>query len=164
MTVMNELLNQPILKMGRAYSICWIMFGKSFIEKDFYGEEVKKGEFSLHLQGSWRIIDTKNSIIKVASGDMYVPNSETEWSEDFDWDIQGNNLLDEKTKDLFQEDSSVYVKNITISEIGDLTILFSNMFVLECFIDGSTDQECWRFFKHGAEKHLVYYGNGHEFA
>jgi len=163
MTEINELLNQPVTKIGRASNLCWMMFGETFIEKDIFGKEVEKGEFSLHLQCPWRIRDTINSVIKLASGDMYEPNSNMEWSENFEWDIQGNNLFDEKVKNLFPKDIPVYVKSAAVLENGDLTILFSNMFVLECFINISTAQECWRFFKCGDKEHLVVCGNGYEF-
>lgn len=163
MDFVDILIGQPITKMGRTSNLCWIFFGKLIIEKNILGREVEKGEFSLHLQCPWKIIDTTDCEIKLASGDMYEPSASIEWNESFDWEEQGNNLFDEKVKGLFKEENQVYVKNVTVLRNGDMKILFSNKFMLECFVDISTYQECWRFFKHGEKKHLVIFGNGPEF-
>lgn len=162
MDYINVLLNKPILKLGRACDLCWILFGNSFKEKNALGNEVEKGEYSLHLQCPWRIRSAIDFKIKLASGDIYEPSSNVEWNEDFDWDIQGNNLFDEKVEYLFQKDKLTFVEKVSIFESGDLEIVFSNKLILECFIAISKNEECWRFFKQGSKKHVVIYGNAKE--
>ena len=163
MDFINLLLNQPIIKIGRASDLCWMVFGKSFMEKDALGKTVERGEYSLHLQCPWRLCDSTNYTIKLASGDIYEPRSSVEWDEDFDWDVQGNNLFDEKVEYLFPKETSAIVRDASVSAHGDLQMIFSNMLMLECFVNVSTNQECWRFFKHGEKKHWVICGNGKEF-
>lgn len=163
MNFINELLNQPIVKIGRAGDLCWMLFGSSFKEKNVLGKEVEKGEYSLHLQCPWRIRDMEDSSIKLASGDIYEPRSSIEWNENFNWDVQGNNLFDEKVEHLFSKEKMILVEKISVLEDGDLEMIFSNKFVLECFIAISIKEECWRFFKHGSKKHLIIYGNTKEF-
>ena len=163
MDFINLLLNQPIIKIGRASDLCWMTFGKSSMAKDTLGKAVEKGDYSLHLQCPWRLCDSQNYTIKLASGDIYEPSSGVEWDEDFDWDVHGNNLFDEKVESLFPKETSTIVRDVSVSVYGDLRIIFSNMLMLECFINVSANQECWRFFKHGEKKHWVVYGNGKEF-
>lgn len=148
MDFIDVLIGQPIIKMGRASNLCWILFGKTIVEKGLLGEDIEKGEYSLHFQCPWKIIDTTDYTIKLASGDMYEPNSDNTLNDRFDWEIQGSNLFDEKVEDLFQGKNQIYVKSVNITKSGDMQILFSNMFMLECFVDVSTNQECWRFFKY----------------
>lgn len=57
---------------------------------------------------------------------MYQPCSTIEWSETFEWDIQGNNACDEKLKKLFPKGEEIYVQDIYLNENGDLKIIFSN--------------------------------------
>lgn len=162
MDFINVLLNQPILKVGRACNLYWMLFGNSFKEKNASGKEVEKGEYSLHLQCPWRIRNTIDSKIKLASGDIYEPSSNVKWDEEFDWDIQGNNLFDEKVEYLFPKDKVIFVESVSVLESGDLEIVFSNKLILECFIAISINEECWRFFKHGNKKCMVVYGNTKE--
>lgn len=146
MDFINVLIGQPITKMGRASNLCWVLFGKIIEERGALGKDVEKGEFSLHLQCPWKITDTTDYTIKLASGDIYEPNSGIKCNDNFDWEIQGNNLFDEKVEALFKGENPTYVKSVNVSKNGDMQILFSNMFMLECFVDISTKQECWRFF------------------
>ena len=68
-----------------------------------------------------------------------------------------------RLKAYFQKKHQPLFGTFLFSVYGDLRIIFSNMLMLECFINVSANQECWRFFKHGEKKHWVVYGNGKEF-
>ena len=162
MDYINKLLNQNLLNIGRASNLLWITFG-DVIRKNTNGREVETGEYSLHFQCPWRIIDEESSMIKLASGDIYEPNSEIEWSDNFDWEPQGNNLFDEKLKLIFPFGEEIRVKKIFILPNNDLKIFFSNKLIFESYIDVSTEQECWRFIKQGEKKHFVVGGNFKEF-
>ena len=50
MSQINMLINQPLLKMGRASDLCWILFGERILGEDKKGNTIEKGEYSLHLQ------------------------------------------------------------------------------------------------------------------
>ena len=68
------LLNQPLLAIGRASNMLWVGFGKEIECTNFRGQKVKKSSIALHVQSSWRIIDTKRKEIIVAQSDFYFPN------------------------------------------------------------------------------------------
>lgn len=163
MSQINMLINQPLLKMGRASDLCWILFGKRILDKDKKGNTIEKGEYSLHLQCPWRLRSKADSQIKLASGDIYEPNSKTTWSPDFNWDILGNNLFDEKVQHFFAGNKIISVKSVLITQTNDLQIEFSNEFILECFVNMSPNTECWRFFRYNSDAHMVAYSNCAEF-
>ena len=55
---------------------------------------------------------------------MYKPWSTIEWSETFEWDVQGNNACDEKLPILFPAKEEIYVKDVSLLENGDLKLFF----------------------------------------
>lgn len=153
------LKDKPIINIGRASNMLWIGFGEPLKVYDYKGNEVTKSSISLHVQSTWRIINKGEKKIKVASSDMYTPNSNLEWSDDFNWDIQGNNLFDEKSKRWLGD--NIFVKDYKINRWGDLLLLFSNEDSLEIFVNVSDDSECWRLFENNSNKdHFVVTGQG----
>lgn len=74
--------------------------------------------------------------------------SQIEWNESFDWDVQGNNLFDEKVKKIFSS-VDINVDYVSVSVNNDLKVGFSNSLILETFINVSSEIECWRFFEKG---------------
>lgn len=156
--MLNILINKRLQGIGRAGDMCWISFGELIKMKNYKGDIVEKGEYALHLQCPWRIKDFNSKII-LASRDIYEPNSKISWNDNFEWDIKGNNLFDENINKMFLDKNSILVKKVSISLNNDLTIIFSNKLVLECFTNISSEQECWRFFKTGADMHLIASGN-----
>ncbi|MBE6870646.1 MAG: hypothetical protein E7491_01695 [Ruminococcaceae bacterium] len=159
-----DIIGKPLTWIGRAIDMGTIGFGEKHETIDYKGQKVMKAEYALHLQTPWRIVDEKTSEIIVASYDMYVPRSDseyTEYSEEFDWDIQGNNLYDEICEKLRKEE--VYVEKVFLSKQNDIKIWFSNQTVLETFTNHSDNKgETWRFFKICDEDeripHMVAYG------
>lgn len=115
--------------------------------------------YNLHFQCPWRLVKYSKNRILLTSYDIYVPNTSTEWDDDFEWDVLGNNLFDEITEGI-NESTDVYIEEVTLSIVNDLKLVLSNGYTFECFINKSNSyRECWRFFK-GNEKHWVVYGNG----
>jgi hypothetical protein len=121
-------------------------------------------EYSLHIQSSWRI--TKGKKILVASRDFYYPRSDwDEETDDFDWDVQGNNRFDEKIKNLMEEvKGKLIVERIDSDDIGGFKVHLSDKYVLEAFPDNSDEDEYseyWRFFNMKDDSpHFVVGGNG----
>lgn len=143
--------------IGRAADMCWVHFGETIQVNDYKGDIVEKGTYALHLQCPWRIIKKEEQqIISLGSYDIYEPKSTMEWSEDFDWDVQGMNLFDEKLSAIKIYEKVIHIKSVKINTLNDLKIIFSNECILETFINSSTDNECWRFFKcNSHENHLI---------
>lgn len=95
----------------------------------------------------------------LASSDFYSPNSVTSVKDDFDWEKQGSNLFDEKSRKWLCEGSHIVIKEYKINRWEDLLIVFSNNDRLEIFVDSSDDTECWRLLKCcNDEEHLVVTG------
>ncbi|GKI16233.1 hypothetical protein CE91St44_27180 [Oscillospiraceae bacterium] len=163
MDFLNELLNQPLLKIGRASDLFWMLFGNSILDSFQENKTTEKFEYALHLQCPWRIRSKGDSQIQLASDDIYQPTSLIKWSPEFDWDVQGNNLFDEKAQKLFSDNNLVFVKRVSISKNNDLQLEFSNHLILECFVNTSTFEECWRFFRQNGDRHLVAKGSILEF-
>lgn len=161
MDIIEILVGQKVNSIGRTAAMCWISFG-NIVEIEGHKGKRKVGKFALHLQCPWRIIDGAN--ILLSSTDMFEPCSDYKEDGDFDWDIQGNNLFDEKARIMFTEDKNIRVQEVKFSGYYDLTIIFSNQLILECFVDRSLKEECWRFFQPGSDKvHLIITGQGIEF-
>lgn len=149
----NKINGAKDIKIGRVADMIWIAM-KGLDGKDY----------ALHLQTFFRFCNDKEVLI--TDTDKYQPISENEnfdW-DDFDWDVQGNNLFDkwcnEFNKDLLD---NIIIESVEINDFGDLKICFSNSVILTVFIDTTSDDECWRLFVwHGEEKHLVITGKGLE--
>ncbi len=151
----DMIYKQPILDIGRASNMLWIAIGDLFVAANMAGE-VKKSTYALHVQSAWRMLDETNNKIIFASSDMYEPNSTMTWSEEFDWEVQGSNLFDEKAKKWLQESGKIVVEEYEISAMGDLKVFFSNKSYLQIIVDFSNDAEAWRLFKcNSNEEHLV---------
>lgn len=160
----SNLIGEPIIDFGRATDMAWISLGKTFKVKNHKNEETEKSTFAIHLQCPWRMIQGHGCEILFASHDIYVPNTMTEWNEDFDWDVQGINLFDEKVSRWKSDNIPAYVVDLQYSNLGDLKLILSNNNILEVFINTSSNNECWRFFECGVDKeHLVVSGNNDEF-
>ncbi len=104
----------------------------------------------------------KQKEILLASSDFYVPNSTITDETNFEWDIKGNNLLDEKLKIWFNG-SPLYVKECKISVWGNLLIRFSNNHFLEIFVDTSDYVKCWILSDFQKKEEWIVTGLGYEF-
>lgn len=160
---LNKIEGEAISKIGRAGNVMWIGIGPSNLVTNFRGDNVIKSKYALHVQASWRMMSEKEKII-FASSDFYIPREQDNWTEDFNWDIQGANLFDEKAAEWIKRVEPIHVRKIEIDRIGDLKVIFSNEDRLEIFIDSSTDIESWRLFEpYSNKKHLVVSASGIEF-
>ena len=142
------LFRSNVYGIGRAAAMCWIHFGRP-VEIELRGRKRIVGEFALDMDCPWRIRNSSGGI-ELGSADMFAPASGHDFDEDFDWDIQGNNLFDEKAKLLFPEGSQIVVTSAGLRGNYDLTITFSNGLCLESFVNASRE-ECWRLFRPGLE-------------
>ena len=143
------------IDIGCVLNMIWISFGNDNNCND---------KWALHIQSSFRILDIENMKIVVASSDLYWPSSKISDEKDFDWEIQGNNLFDEKIKKWLQNNAELFVDKCDINLWGDLRIVFSNGERLDIFVDSSEYVECWRLFeKNNKERnHLVITGLGYD--
>lgn len=171
---LSSLNGEQLQTVMRAGSMADFGFG-SFVEKEIRRFDDKKKlvtkivsvpRFSLHVDCHFRL-SCGNEII-LSRGDIFQPSITLLQDADFDfesfnWDVNGNNRYDEIVKKIFQtEPSSIKIKKVTISSLGDIKLYFTNDFLMEISPDISGSEECWRFFETGSEEHIVVSGQGLE--
>lgn len=161
---LNQLNGQSICAIGRTANMIWIGIGEAGNDVENRTDDAAKSLFSLHIQSAWRIINKEKTEIILASSDMYSPSKKMESEKAFEWDVQGNNLFDEKAPIWLEKESTLYIKEYKLNRWGDLLLVLSNRDCIEIFVDSSDYTESWRFFKcHSNEEHLVVTGLGFEF-
>lgn len=122
--------------------------------------EVEKSTYALHVQCQWRIVNNEKKEILLAASDMYSPRKDTDFQEDFDWELQGNNLFDEKSQGWLKGTVPIVINKYKINQWGDLALFFSNHDKLQTFNVSSDNSECWRLFRpNSEEQHLVVCGS-----
>ena len=108
---LNQIRGKKLRDIGRAANIIWLNFIDLAIEKEYEGKDILSGSLCLHVQCPCRMIDKEDRKIIFASSDIYVPNSSIEWSDNFEWDIQGNNLFDEKSKKWLASSGKIFIND-----------------------------------------------------
>lgn len=158
---LESLVDQPICSLGRKENKFWLGIGQEKSVIDRNGCMVKKGTYELHIQSAFRVVNKEKCEIIFASSDFYSPNSVTREEKDFEWNINGNNLFDEKSRSWLEYGDVIYVKEYKINRWGDLLLVLSNGDYLEIVVDTSDYTECWRLLKCGSdEEHMVVTGDG----
>ena len=154
----------PLWDAGRASDLAWFIFGERRIVRDFYGNPKEVGEFSLHVQCAWRLLQHDRTI--VGNRDLYYPAGwgmdSPDVPADFKWDVQGANRLDERLKLFFQDDrKDLIVDRVEAGLAGALQIFFRGETVLEIFPNDSFEGEHWRLFRpYRDEPHFIVSGEG----
>jgi hypothetical protein len=161
----NSLINQPLWDIRRACDIIMFYIGEPVnVKSRLTGEEFVASSFALHAECAWRMVDTEKRKILLASNDLFQANSSTEINGNFDWDVQGCNLFDEKSKKWVEENAPVHIKDFSFSVFGDLALFFSNGNALRIFVNISESKDCWRIFESDSDKpHFVVNGRGYGF-
>lgn len=160
---LDMIVMQPVNSIGRASNMLWLGLGaKIQWYSKLEGKEVEKSTYALHIQSAWRMENRERKEIIVASSDMYSPKTGVEYDDTFDWEIQGNNLFDEKSQMWLKENQPIFVKEYKINLWGDLLLLFSNGDKLHVFVGASDNTECWRVFAMTEQSpHLLVTGLGY---
>jgi hypothetical protein len=150
----------PLWAAGRASDLAWFHFGQRRTVTDSRGDSKEVGEYALHLQCAWRIVQGEKII--VASRDLYYPTGSVtpEVSSGFHWDVQGANRLDERLQQ-FMKEASLFVVGAEAGRGGALQVFLGNDTALEVFPYDSFDGEHWRLFRpYADESHFVVGGAG----
>ena len=148
---MRKIIGAKNIKLGRVVDLVWI---------GMIGTDGRN--YALHMQTFFRFCNQE--AVLITDMDKYRPISPDIDYESFNWDVQGNNLLDkwceEFNKNLSPE---IVIESMEINKFGDLQICFSHSITLTVYLDTTSDDECWRFFEwHGNGEHLVVTGRGIE--
>ncbi len=147
----NKIINSKVKSLGRASNMLWIVIEA----KNMSGENI---QYSFNIQCSWRVVQNKDVIL--ATNDIYMPSQIVADSNDFDWDIFGNNKFDEKISKVNEIFFEKYIIDVKVFETGDISILIEDNSVIETFIDSSEKIEMWRFLQRKSSvPHFVVYPN-----
>lgn len=147
------LLNKPLKRVGRASNMLWIQFGELIEVKNYKGISQEKGEYSLHIQCPWRVI--QNEAIILGSNDFYIPYDREE-KEAFEWDVLGNNLFDMKAQRLAEKVLPIRVNKIEVDDLGSINLYLEKQIVLQVFPVDSITEENWRFINNLTGEHIVF--------
>ena len=134
---LQELIGLKLTQTSRSSNMECLKFGFKTNDKN-----QNIGEFGLHIQTDWRIIDEKN--ILVGSNDLFEPNSENQSESDFNY--ENGNLRDEKLHKIINYDNLI-VSKIQIDRIGGLNIKFKNQTELQIMPTNSSESEYNEFWR-----------------
>ncbi|HEZ7986801.1 MAG TPA: hypothetical protein RWO09_07695 [Ruminococcus sp.] len=153
------LLKQPLLYIDREADMIDIGFGQYIPFVNHRGEYKKSPKYALHLQCSFRLISRISGII-VTSSDIYLDEN-GKFMQECKWDKLNANRYDIILSKWKFINKDLVVEDISINNCGDLFIVLNNEYVIEVFVNNSTDDECWRLFSNNIdEEHLVVSGVG----
>ena len=115
--------------------------------------------YSLHVQTQWRFVH--NHKILLGSRDIYIPFSDTV-SEDWHYSLTGrskeeSSIFDVISKEIDELMQGSIVLSVSISEFGDLQVVFSNNVIFEIFIPSSKKDEEWRLVDVVRGEHIIFY-------
>jgi hypothetical protein len=162
---MAPLVGLPLWAAGRAADLAWFIFGAHKMMQDYRGNPREVGEYSLHVQCAWRIIQGEKVLL--GSRDLYYPagyigKDDEEIPAGFNWNVHGVTRLDELTRALFPNGGAGFVvQKIEVGNAGAISLRLDGGRSLEIFPHDSSDGEHWRLFSPGEkEPHCVVRGNG----
>ncbi len=129
---LKKMKGTRLLEIGRAAGMAWLHFGSD-----------EGSVYALHFHCPFRLQDQTG--ILIANEDIYVPASSYSGDEaDFDYDVFGSNLFDEKAGTL---KNRFTVKGCSLSRFYDLHVALSDDAEIMSFSDHSTNEEQWRLFE-----------------
>jgi hypothetical protein len=134
-------------KIGRAADMLWMHFGDLREAPSRRGGTRQVGEWSLHIQTSWRF--TRRDRIIVGVLDLYASADD---GSGYDWDRGGESRFDRIASSLnksFQEDD-IRVRQVFCDEVGSITLRLDTNLHFAVFPNFSSDypnREYWRFFR-----------------
>lgn len=155
------LIGKSVWECKRAGDMAMFQFGERRIRTSHKGQPGEVGEYALHLQCPWRIVNGDEIIM--AALDVYKPQSghEEDDNPDFDWERAGN-LLEERSKRFFENGTREYaVEGVEAKHAGALRLTLQGGFWLEICPCDSLKEEHWRLFQPSSDQpHFVVTGAG----
>ncbi len=107
---------------------------------------VKTGGICINVECSCRMVNGERSKIIFASNDLFEPKKAVEWTSDFDWNVQGENLFDELSHKWLEKNEDVFVRDYRFNDFGDLALYLSNGDVFEAIVNVSWE-DAWWFYR-----------------
>jgi hypothetical protein len=159
------LVGQPIGDCWRVSPIQIFEFGPRSRFLNRKGEETEVGEFEIHLQCRWRMVDPSKFLF--GSDDAYYPADEDISILDFDSNIHESILrVAQRTWSAQWRDTLVHVVRVRGDAYGGFRIELERGFALEafpCHLCRGEHSEHWRLLGHRQDgSHFVVTGYGVE--
>jgi hypothetical protein len=163
-TATRVLIGTALWKCTRAADMACFQFGQRRKVLDRNGKEREVGEYALHVECAWRII--QGDRVVVGRQDLYYP---AEYDEDrlipegFDWEHDPNRH-DKLLGTLFENGAREFmVTGVEVGAARSFHIELGSDFSLEVFPSNSLSDEHWRLFEPSMDKpHFVVTGKGIE--
>lgn len=160
---MNRLISTRFNSICRIVDMLGLYFGDNIeferINENRVTKKESKPQYSLHVQTQWRF--RKDNKIFLASRDIYTPsnpNVDKNWQYDLHGRPHEQSSIFDVQKEAFEKVMcGSFVTNLSVSEFGDISIVFSNGVVFEVFVSASVQDEEWRFFHIDDTEHTVFY-------
>lgn len=146
---LQVLVGARVTEVNRSYGDIWI---------DFTDEHGRC--YIILMQTLFRLCDEEK--ILITDTDKY-KGHEPDDNGSFEWNVRGANIFDRwvaANKDGLLK--SLIVREVKVTELGDLVLLFDKNITLTVFSEVTNDVECWRFFEKGKDEKydLIVLGNG----
>ena len=129
----------------RAADMAMFHFGERKQVRSFGGDLAEVGEYALHVQCPWHIVQTGATV--VGSWDLHYPADRSGMEtvpENFNWDRDAN-LRDHLLRALFENGAREFVvQGVNLRLAGACSIEFKDAMYLELFPDDSSRDEHWR--------------------
>jgi len=158
---LSALMNLPLWAANRAADMEMFQFGERRVWKDTKAIDREVGEYALHIQCPWRIVNSHG--IVVGSQDIHYPLDESA-----DWDQADGTRRDRRIAAWLGEHSSAQprVERIETDSVGGFKLFMEHNVVLEVFPAHSLRgeySEHWRLFRPSEEgRHFAVTGHGVE--
>ncbi|MBZ5643035.1 MAG: hypothetical protein LAO19_09770 [Acidobacteriia bacterium] len=156
----RALIGKTLWRWTRAADMACFDFGQRRLRLDRHGKEREIGEYALHVECAWRMIEGDRVV--VGRQDLYYPAEYDEgapYPDNFDWEHDPNRhdkLLDILFKNCTRE---FLVAGVEVGAAGSFRLLLADKFSLEVIPTNSLVGEQWRLFEPGREKqHFVVSG------
>ncbi len=157
--MLSKLLNKRFHSISRAVDMLCLCLGEDFSFITEKGKRIDVAEYSLHVQSQWRFRD--GGEILLASRDIYEPYSDAV-SDDWEYDRFGrpdelSSVFNVNVKKLIHKMQGAEVTECFLSEVNDITIIFSNGIIFEQFMSAARKSEEWRLIDYPGDLHTICY-------
>ncbi|MFO0330374.1 MAG: hypothetical protein ACK514_03420 [Bacteroidota bacterium] len=156
---LEKIIGLRLTHTTRAANMECLKFGQHFITDKVDGQ-LNIGEFALHLQCPWRIVNGQK--ILIGSCDVYEQaDQNAKYDPNFEWDKADVNLRDKKIKELIEKEI-LTLEKVETDDLGGFELVFNNNFSLSTFPSISLEFEYWRLLDNRStpNKHFVVGGDG----
>lgn len=153
--VLEPLLGERFMKLGRAADMMWMGFGPEELAPTPRDPERRAARHRLHVSCPLRL-DSDTGVL-VASSDIYRSATDPDSFETFDWDVPGANLFDASVSAFWaeREPGSAVVDGVRADLFGGVELGLSTSHTIRIFPNRPGANEHWRYFETNADRHFV---------